>query len=413
MDLSGQTLISRYYLRRKVGSGGMAIVYEAWDKSRAARLAIKVLREDLARDPKWMKQFMKEAKLLKQLDHPSIVRMYEFQRDGETAFIVLDWVDGVNLRDVIIDNKEPISSKKISNILLPTCSALQYAHRNKVYHCDVKPANILLHKDGRVLLTDFGVARLSSEKTTGGTPPYMAPEQFTGSKVDGRTDVYALGVTMYEAFSGGIVPFAGEGATTPGTTSRERIGWEHINLPPPSLRAHNTGISYEMEEVILTALNKDPKLRHQTPTELQTAFEKASKAPLLPQGKETLIDVGRSESHKTERKIKPRVTVPGFQGKGSPRLEVIKGALAGSSYLVPASGLTIGRGKSNELQLSGRSVSRTHACIVRTSRGVYIRDEGSILGTYVNGNKVFGPTLLGDGDTIQIGYENKLQYRKR
>lgn len=413
MDISGQTLIDRYYIRRRVGSGGMAIVYEAWDKSRSARLALKVLRKDLARDPRWMKRFMKEANLLKQLDHPNIVRLYEFQADGDTAFIVLDWVDGVNLRDVIAKSKKPLALKEVSRTLLPICSALQYAHRNMVFHCDVKPANILLHKDGRVLLTDFGVARLASDEAAGGTPPYMAPEQFTAAKVDGRTDIYALGVTLYEELSGGKVPFTGDGTTTPGTTSRERIGWEIINLPPSSLRTHNNGISHEVDSVVLAALNKDPNLRHQTPNALQEAFEQARRTPHPSRSGDTRIEVGLIDKHKSERKIWPGVTAPALGEKGSPRLVVIDGTMAGASYQVPSSGFTIGRHRSNTVRFSDRSVSRRHASIIHTRRGVYIRDEGSTLGTYVNGEKIFGPTRLEDGDTIRIGYENKLQYRKR
>src|SRR5690606_4717807 len=119
----------------------------------------------------------------RQLEHPNIVRLYEFDKEGDIAFIVMDWIEGTNLRQAIADHIRPFTPEEVMYILQPVCSALNFAHQNQVFHCDVKPGNILLHVDGRVLLTDFGVARLSTEKIGGGTPPYMAPEQFSGGVV--------------------------------------------------------------------------------------------------------------------------------------------------------------------------------------------------------------------------------------
>src|SRR3972149_724015 len=208
-DLVGQSLLQRYFLRQHVGAGGMADVYAAWDHLRSAKVAVKILRPDLASKPRFFRMFAKEAELLSDLTHPNIVRLYEFDQQDDIAFIVMDWVDGANLRQAIAQRRKPFSLVETAGLLQTITSALHYAHQKSVYHCDVKPANILLHEDGRVLLTDFGVARLAAEQGGAGTPPYMAPEQFLGERVDERTDIYALGVTVYEMLTGGQFPFLG------------------------------------------------------------------------------------------------------------------------------------------------------------------------------------------------------------
>src|SRR3972149_67516 len=162
-ELLDATLLDRYFLRKHVGSGGTADVYLAWDKLRSTKMAIKVLRRDLANNSRFFQMFAREAELLRKLEHPSIVRLYEFERDGENVFIVMDWIEGINLRQAIVNQKRPFTMEETLPILQPVCSALNYAHQNQVFHCDIKPANILLHADGKVFLTDFGVARLSTE----------------------------------------------------------------------------------------------------------------------------------------------------------------------------------------------------------------------------------------------------------
>jgi eukaryotic-like serine/threonine-protein kinase len=235
-DLAGTTLHERYFLREKVGAGGMADVYLAWDNMRSTRMAVKVLRRDLAQDPRFYQMFAKEAELLRQLEHPNIVRLYEFGSQDEIAFIIMDWVEGSNLHQTITERKAPLGLDEVAWVLDGICPALGFAHQNNVFHCDIKPANIMLHVDGRVLLTDFGVARLAQDQALGGTPTYMAPEQFAeDNEVSVRTDIYSLGITLYEMLSGGKLPFRGETASSQGSTVRDRIAWEHRNLPPPPL----------------------------------------------------------------------------------------------------------------------------------------------------------------------------------
>lgn len=432
-DLVGKSLLNRYFLRQHVGSGGMADVYAAWDNLRSTNLAVKVLRRDLAQNPRFFDMFAKEADLLRKLEHPNIARLYEFEREGENVFIVMDWVEGTNLRQAITKRKKPYSLEEVSYILKPVTSALHYAHQNKVYHCDVKPANILLHNDGRVLLTDFGVARLAAEEGGAGTPPYMAPEQFDGGKVDERTDVYALGITIYEMVTGGELPFRGTTPESIGTTAKDRIAWEHRNCPVPSPRKFNGALPNGVEQTIAKAMAKERKTRFPTTIALRDAFEHARPAgiPSKP--------IEAQESAETEFTfVIPRITIPKINIRlepprlpqrkpssprkvtparttvsGGPYLFGRRGEFASRKIPIPQEGFTLGRSAKNRARLSDRSVSRVHTTIIRTKRGVYARDENSSLGTYVNGQRITGPTKLKHRDIIRIGYGNDFEYREK
>jgi serine/threonine-protein kinase len=411
-DLVGHTLLNRYYLREHIGSGGTADVYMAWDNIRSTKMAIKVLRLDYVHNPRRFQMFAKEAEFLRQLEHPNIVRLYEFERDEDIAFIVMDWVAGTNLRQAIQQRKKPFDLEATSRILAPVCAALFFAHQKRIFHCDVKPANILLSDDGKVLLTDFGVARLTADEEGGGTPPYMAPEQFMADPVDGRTDIYALGITLYEMLAGGDLPFRGDSPNSVGTTTKEKIGWEHVNQPVPPLRTVTPGISSAIETVVLTALSKEPEQRFQTPIQLRDAFEHAR--TVSPQHTGTFSSSsGSTTTIRPQRDQRPERKPALARAVTGPLLVGRKGMKAGQTIAIPAKGLTIGRSSDNQLQLAERSVSRHHVSILRMRRGVYIRDEGSSLGTILNGHRIAGPTLLQNGDVIQIGYTEEFEYREQ
>ncbi len=421
-DLTGKTLSKRYFLRKHVGSGGMADVYQAWDNMRSARLAVKVLRRDLAASPRFFQMFAKEAEVLRKLEHPSIVRLYEFERDHDITFIIMDWVDGTDLKSAISGGKKQLSLEDISHILQSVCSALFYAHQNQIYHCDVKPANILLHNDGQVLLTDFGVARLATENTGGGTAQYMAPEQFTGGRVDARTDVYALGVTMYEVLSGGRVPFRGDTSNSQGTTKRERIAWEHVHLPLPSLGQFNPKVSPAIETVVSTALSKEPSSRFPTTMQMREAFEHARLQGRRGGGSASTIQQPEQlkQHKKHSQKISSKAPVPSHNPSkavpvspsSGPCLFGRSGERAGQSIPVSTQGMYMGRSSRTHLKLSEKSVSRVHALVWLSPQGTYIRDENSSLGTYVNGQRINAPTLLRHGDVIRIGYYQEFEFRE-
>jgi len=433
-DLTRVTLRNRYFLREQIGSGGMADVYQAWDNLRATRMAIKVLRRDLAQSARFNRMFEQEAELLRKLEHPNIVRLYEFDKEGDVVFIVMDWVEGTNLRQAINEQNKPFNLEEVSHILQPVTAALHYAHQNNVFHCDVKPANILLHVDGRVLLTDFGVARLASDESGGGTPPYMAPEQFAGGVINASTDVYALGITIYEMLSG-LVPFRGETPNSQGSTLRDKIAWEHLNASPRPLRQINPAVPGAVENVVNLALSKDPNERFSTVLSLRDAYEHAR----LEQGREentfhstardifnTIMPQGRSapaqsppvkpapparpqaQPHAAIAAV-PQTSVP----PRGPYLFGRTGDFVGLYIPIPKEETTLGRGANMQVRLQERSVSRVHARLTRTRRGVYLQDENSSVGTMLNGERIQPgvPVLLKSGDIIQLGYYQIFEFR--
>jgi serine/threonine protein kinase len=191
---------------------------------------------------------------------------------------VMDYISGSNLRTEIFRSQgSPLAGERILEILRPTCGALHYAHRNGIAHCDVKPANILIEDSGRVLLSDFGVARTTENATAMtavslGTPAYMAPEQIRGEDPTPATDIYALGVVLYEMLAGGERPFTGERASTTGSTA-EKVRWEHLHLDPQPLRSLNPRLSTSLEFAVEKCLEKDPQRRYSSPLDLLSDLE--------------------------------------------------------------------------------------------------------------------------------------------
>ena len=423
-DLSGRTLQNNYYLREKKPSGQIADVYYAWDRKRAAEVAVKVLHRDRTHDNDVKRYFTHEAELMARLDHPHIVRFYEFGEDGQYAFFVMDWVKGSDLKDLIASRNGPFSLDEVLKILNPIASALNYAHTQNIIHCDIKPANILIEETNKVLLTDFGIARYTTQKNAGGTPPYMAPEQFEGGKLSPQTDIYSLGVTVFELLSGGQVPFRGEtenmGTPTP-TTLRDRIYWEVMNMPYPGLVEFNPKISLKVDEIIRKSMLKNPEHRFGSAIQMYKALENAGKGR-LPTTYQTFADY--SINSKNDGNIVPvsQGTLPledawrrkfvlqqlpaNYHG---PYLVTLSGELSGQICLLIESSISVGRSRNCEFRLSDRSVSRRHASFQISQQGVFIRDEGSSLGTWVNGQPIQSIRLY-PGDIIQIGYSDKFEF---
>lgn len=278
-SLVGKTIQNRYFVQEFIGRGGMAEVYKVWDKQRMTLLAMKVLLEDLALDRVFVRRFKREANTLERLQHPNIVRFFGFEKENHLAFLLMDYIEGQSLKRFIHDaNGKAMPYSQIRKVTRSVCGALNYAHSQGLVHCDIKPANIMIDTQGNVRLADFGIARMSDAATAtmvgAGTPAYMAPEQVRGEDPVPQTDVYALGVVLYEMFTGGERPFTGDQAQTTGGTS-ERVRWEQLHLPPPSPKDWNSSISDEIESVILKCLDKNPANRYQTALELSNALEKA------------------------------------------------------------------------------------------------------------------------------------------
>ncbi|MFN2226517.1 MAG: protein kinase domain-containing protein, partial [Anaerolineae bacterium] len=234
-----------YEITAKIGEGGMAVVYKGYQQSLNRYVAIKVLRAELAQDKEFVERFRREALSVADLSHPNILHVYDAGFSDGVYYIVMAFVDGGSLKEMIM--RGPLDMDYAISVVAQMADALHHAHQHGLVHRDVKPNNILMTRDGRPLLTDFGIAKAVHESTgltrTGtsiGTPEYMAPEQIQGQKVDARTDIYALGIVLYESLTG-WTPFS---TTTPVATL-----YKQVNEPPPPLRQANINIPVWLEDV--------------------------------------------------------------------------------------------------------------------------------------------------------------------
>ncbi|MGQ9554239.1 MAG: protein kinase domain-containing protein [Anaerolineae bacterium] len=280
-DLSGQILRERYQIQHLIGRGGMADVYLALDLRRQVVVALKLLREDLAEDPDFVRRFQREAEALARLDHPNVVRFYSFERQGNAAFIVMDYVPGTTLRGRLMEAQGPLPLEEVTAIIKQVGAALHYAHSEGYIHRDIKPGNIMLREDGTALLSDFGIAKAAETATMTlaplGTPAYMSPEQILGREVSPQTDIYCFGVVLYEIVTGRR-PFIGESGTGGSTT--ERIRNEHLHAMPPDPRRFNPSLPAEAVQVIARALAKDPAQRWPDMPSLVQAWGEAVGLPV-------------------------------------------------------------------------------------------------------------------------------------
>jgi serine/threonine protein kinase len=256
----------------------MGAVYRVWDLKRNAPLAMKVLHAELAEDPSVFNRFQREARALEKLTHPNIVPFYGLFHLDDVVFILERFIDGPTLRDVLRQNKgQPVPLPQALPYIKAVSAALGYAHANGVIHCDVKPGNVMIDRGGTIYLTDFGVARHTESTTTtigsAGTPAYMAPEQVRGDSVTPATDIYEIGVLLFELLTGQR-PFKG---TEPGSGSEdltiaERTRYAHLHLMPPDPQSLNPEITPELARVILTALSKNPIQRFESTQEFFLAL---------------------------------------------------------------------------------------------------------------------------------------------
>jgi hypothetical protein len=264
-DLVGHTLLGRYRVTHFLGRGGMAEVYRAWDTKRATDVAIKLLNDDLAADAVFLRRFAREGRTLARLMHPNVIRFLGFEQAPGLAFMVMEFIDGITLRRFMGLLRRPLTIAQTLGVLQPVASALHYAHQMATFHLDIKPANIFIERGGRVVLGDFGIARMSESATMTlssiGTPAYMSPEQAPGGQpIDGRSDIYSLAITTYEMLTTDR-PFKGETGSTSASLA-ERILWEHLNVSPPPPRTINPQIPPAVETGLMRALAKDPAWRH-------------------------------------------------------------------------------------------------------------------------------------------------------
>jgi hypothetical protein len=305
MDTLVGRRLGKYQIESLIGRGGMATVYRAHDTVLNRSVAIKVLDPALAVDPRAVERFRREAVTAANLEHPSIVRVYDVQQEGNLHYIAMRYVHGTTLREILRDNG-PLPMDAIISIVRPVAEALHYAHRHGVIHRDVKPGNILVEPDGTVLLTDFGIARAADGSQAGltatgnvmGTADYLAPEQISGRPPDSRADIYSLGIVLYEMLTG-VTPFAGENTAT--------ILYRQVYEDPPPLRAINPRLPAELQPIIDRALAKNPNLRYADALDLARDLEEVARwlpagSPWLNRGQPTRQvaahgNHGNSQSH--------------------------------------------------------------------------------------------------------------------
>jgi len=267
--LIGQTL-GAYQLVGKLGQGGMATVYKAHEAALDRFVAVKILPPSFASDPALAQRFSREARAVAQLNHPNIVPIYSYGSENNLTYIAMQFVEGGALQH---ERGQAYKLEEALRLLYPIARALGYAHKRGIVHRDIKPGNILISEEGWPLLSDFGLAQMASDSVnltqSGvgiGTPNYMSPEQAQGDKVDYRTDIYALGIMLYELATG-EAPFRSD--TPMGVLVK------HITTPLPKPSQVNAQISEEVEHVILTAAAKKPDDRYQSAEEMADALEGA------------------------------------------------------------------------------------------------------------------------------------------
>lgn len=258
-------LNDRYQLQDTLGTGGMAVVYKARDLMLERSVAVKVLREDFSRDPAFRERFRQEARAAANLSHPNIVTVHDFGLDQGHLFIVMEYMPGTDLK-TLIKQKERFPVSEALELAIQACGGIGYAHRAGLVHCDVKPHNMLVTPEGRLKVTDFGIARALStispdeqSDVVWGSPHYFSPEQAGGRPPSPASDVYSLGVILYEMVTGRLPFVASDSA---------ELARMHREDKPVAPRYYNNSIPSSLEEIMLKVLSKEPSSRYRTADQL-------------------------------------------------------------------------------------------------------------------------------------------------
>ena len=285
-------LNGRYQLIERIGSGGMSIVYKAQDRALGRIVAIKMLHEGMTSDEGFLRRFQQEAHSAANLTHPNVVTVHDIGNDRNRHYIVMEYVNGRTLKQIIRSHSKNgrfMSIDRVLNLTIQLCAGLGYAHRANLAHCDVKPQNILITRDDRVKIADFGIARAISEASqqyqdsqVWGTPQYFSPEQAAGSPATPASDVYAIGVILFEMLSGRL-PFIAESQTA--------LALKHLQEPPPSVTIYNPAVPRQLELIVDKLLSKEASARYRTAGQLgsilkayyQSSLQDTGPLPLVTQ----------------------------------------------------------------------------------------------------------------------------------
>ena len=301
MIIKGQKIDGRYQIIRTIGEGGMANVYLAYDTILDREVAVKILRGDLAGDEKFVKRFQREAISASSLNHPNIVEMYDVGEDDGNYFLVMEFVDGRTLKS-LIKKRGALSLTEVIDIMLQLTSGIAHAHDSYLIHRDLKPQNVLMLEDGRAKITDFGIAvalnstELTQTNSVMGSVHYLPPEQANGGGASVKSDIYSLGILMYELLIGKL-PFKGENAV--------EIAIKHMKEPIPSVRSQNESIPQSIENIILKACAKNPKNRYDSVNEMHEDLKNALNEDQINQSR---LVYRYSENELEETKVLPNVS---------------------------------------------------------------------------------------------------------
>lgn len=307
----GHVISNRYVVEAVVGTGGMAIVYRAYDKISKNRVAIKVLRPEFESDEEFVRRFSREAEAASKVSHENIVNLLDVGVDGNHRYIVMEYVDGQTLKEMIRERGR-IEPDLAIRMTIRILAAVDQAHRNGIVHRDIKPQNILVDRQGRVKVADFGIARLKTSQTTRiddgsasalGSVHYFSPEQAQGEIADEKSDLYSVGIVLYEMLTG-QVPFDGETAVS--------VALKHVQEEPKSMRLFQNGISKALDEVVMRALCKDTTKRYQTAAEMAADLRRTITHPRggfvkYPQSAEE-IEAEKEEKRKARQRAKKKAT---------------------------------------------------------------------------------------------------------
>jgi beta-lactam-binding protein with PASTA domain len=272
-SLIGELFDNRYRIERRLGTGGMADVFLARDESLGRRVAIKILAERYAQDDAFLERFRREATAAAGLSHPNIVSVYDRGQASGTSYIAMEYLNGPTLKDEIT-SRAPLPEAEVVNWAVQALDALEFAHRQGVVHRDIKPHNMVLTDEGRLKVTDFGIARAANVQqmtevgSIVGTAQYLSPEQARGLDVGPQSDLYSMGIVLYEMLTGEL-PFTGDSAV--------EIAMKQVSDPPPSIRKQNRLVSEGLEQVVMRSLSKDATLRHRSARQMADELRRVSR----------------------------------------------------------------------------------------------------------------------------------------
>ncbi len=461
-SLVGKSL-GQFRIVERIGAGGMATVFKAYQPTLDRYVAVKVLPDYHASDPIFKERFLREARAVARLDHTNIVQIYLLGEEENITYIAMQYVDGGTLKD-LLKQSGALSVTDALKFVIQAAEGLGAAHQHGIIHRDVKPANMLLRKDGHLLLSDFGIVKILEGTTnltrvgTGiGTPQYMSPEQGTGQSVDASSDIYSLGIVLFHCLTG-RVPFNAESPLT--------ITVKHLNDPLPVAFLRHANVPTQLEQVIVKMTAKAPAHRYQTTSECVGDLVRAAAASRIqlpwnflphvdisadpgqslinPPSRPDMASSNPAQLYPSPSQPLPRppmVTVSCFRclaqnpsdrlfctscgyeladrkaaadrvlaPNGRPilaRFVMQNGQMVGRAFRFHQDLTTIGRTNGNDLIINGKTVSRRHARLWFDNGRWYLADMQSANGTFVNSMRLQPnqPAALSDGDVLNFGDE--------